>query len=217
MVLPATLSAPLAQPIPPPAVAPPAPLSAMLVQTRLAPQMAPRLPPWPAVGPSRTPLPPPAYSSQPLEIGSSLPRALRPLAELSLHASSPTRPRRRPPLSLCKPRRRPRRRDPLRISRILPPLQTGHVTWPLAWAPHPAQARDSPPHRSPSTLRNLPHNPWAPPRKSEDQPQDRLTPREDLAKNPKKVHAHIAKSSILAAPREDLAIENPQEGARSHR
>ncbi|WAQ86342.1 hypothetical protein PtA15_7A68 [Puccinia triticina] len=133
MVLPATLSALLAQPIPPPAVAPPAPLSAMLVQTRLAPQMAPRLPPWPAVGPSRTPRPPPAYSSQPvgpwpLEVGSSLPRALRPRAKLSLHASSPTRPRRRPPLSLCKPRRRPRRRDPLRISRILPPLRTGHVT-----------------------------------------------------------------------------------------
>ncbi|WAQ91229.1 hypothetical protein PtA15_14A111 [Puccinia triticina] len=104
MVLLATLSAPLAQPIPPPAVAPPAPLSAMLVQTRLAPQMAPRLPPWPAVGPSRTPRPPPAYSSQPvgprpLEVGSSLPRALRPRAELSLHASSPTRPQRRPPLA----------------------------------------------------------------------------------------------------------------------
>ncbi|WAR62031.1 hypothetical protein PtB15_14B125 [Puccinia triticina] len=145
MVLLATLSAPLAQPIPPPAVAPPAPLSAMLVQTRLAPQMAPRLPPWPAVGPSRTPRPPPAYSSQPvgprpLEVGSSLPRALRPRAELSLHALSPTRPQRRPPLSLCKPRRRPRRWDPLRINKLESshPEDSSFCTAPNTRAPSPA-------------------------------------------------------------------------------
>ncbi|WAQ88477.1 hypothetical protein PtA15_9A604 [Puccinia triticina] len=68
---------------------------------------------------------------------------------------------------------------PANGARHVPPKATSNPQldrqWPLAWAPHQAQGRNSPLHRSPSTLRNLPHNPWAPPRKSEDQPQDRLS------------------------------------------